>query len=137
MCGTNIAAFVLFPILGLGHPDNFPRFRDCHLSKCKQYIDVYARMGSGNRDCWESNEDNCVCPACQSKKIEKQENCISRIDDDFDGTYCTFKFKIPDEYKDDIKYLIDLKKDKISDKYKELIISTFPTIKDKLTNFLK
>jgi len=134
--GANIATFLIYPTLFENHPDSFPRFRDCFVSEDEKTIKVYSRMGGGNRECWEAAKAECDCPACQANEIENQENCISRIDDDFDSTYCTFSFKVPEKYKNDVELIMKNKLKETSKEYKDLILKTFPKIEDKLKKIL-
>ena len=100
------------------------RFRDIYLSGEGDKILLYTRNGGGNRDCWE--EDGCPNfdsntgkylangRLIDSRDIGKPENhdpsClvyvnwhlqqhplyITDYDDDFDCTYATFEFRVPD-----------------------------------------
>lgn len=104
---------------------SFPRYRNI-FSQDEEFekrtgnkadIFVYTRMGGGNRDCWGEDynvneedahiQDNrpCQCPACESYRIERHENCVGRYDDDFDCTYTTFGFKVPDDLREDFDKL--------------------------------
>ena len=134
--GCDMASFLVFPMLGFGHPENFPRFRDCHIEG--EFIEVLSRMGGGNRDCWEKGEENCDCCACMADKIEKNPLCISRTDDDFDCTYCTFKFKVPEEWKKDFELIKNGNLKETSEKYKNLVLSIVKTeeLKEKLKKIL-
>jgi hypothetical protein len=96
--------------------DHFPRFRNVFLeddeSVYEADIFVYTRMGGGNRECWagyteyEKDENGeCTCPAHDAARLEADPNCVGRYDDSFDCTYCTFAFKIPDEWREDWELL--------------------------------
>lgn len=127
--GVNPATFVVFPLLGLGHAEDckIPRFRDCFISKDNKHIEVYTRMGGGNREC-TCKDDICKdegkdrCWACISEEIEESESCISRIDNDFDCTYCLFTFKVPDRWKKDFDLIVAGNIKETSKEYKALII---------------
>lgn len=136
MNGINPAAFFIYPVLFENHPDDFPRFRDCFYNSESRTIEVYSRMGNGNRECWEDYKDDCTCLACKCNIIEKNENFISRVDDTFDSTYCTFSFKIPEKYERDVELLLTGKIKDTSKEYKNLLINIFPKIKDELINLL-
>lgn len=66
------------------------RFRDCYLSKDGKAIIIYTRNGGGNREDYAYVFDN----------LSKHPNYIKDYDDDFDNTYASIEFSIPDEYKD-------------------------------------
>lgn len=131
--GVNIAAFLIFPLLGFGRADDskIPRFRDCFLNETN--IEVLSRMGGGNRDCF--CEDNVMkegeCNACKADKIEESDACISRKDDADDRTYCIFNFKFPEKWEKDIELIKETKFKETSKEYKDFIISNLKSEKGK------
>lgn len=97
--GKSSAAPALLKMLGLGE-DDFYRFRDCYLTEDGK-IAVYTRGGGGNRECW--NDDDCEngqhsvgCVITIQEENRKHPCYLSDSDDDFDNTYATFYFKVPD-----------------------------------------
>ncbi|HXU26266.1 MAG TPA: hypothetical protein VN698_03475, partial [Bacteroidia bacterium] len=62
------------------------------------YLQVYTRCGGGNRE------------SCQHvfDEIAKHPLYSHNADDDYDTTYCTFFFNIPDEYKEICKDILDM-----------------------------
>jgi len=157
--GVNPAAFLILPMLGK-HADDYPRFRDCFVQKRKfvlskeglpymtmdeenpkwfenerepePVICVLTRMGGGNRECWEDGEEDCECAACEADKLEQHELCIERFDDDFDCTYCTFVFRVPDKWRADYDLIVGGKLSEISEEYKKELYRVYPKLKDKL-----
>lgn len=143
--GVNISAFIIFPLILDYHPDDFPRFRDCFVDDDGKHVLVYSRMGGGNRRCWNLYETDdygyqngkCLCPGCKADEIEEHELFVSRIDDDFDSTYCTFKFKVPKKWENDFNLIKEGKIKDTSEEYKQKILKMFPKIKDKLEILFK
>lgn len=63
-------------------------------------IAVYTRNGGGNRECWNNTDGACDCTGCTiTNIIPKHPNYLFDKDDDFDCTYCTIYFSIPDSFK--------------------------------------
>ena len=85
--GMNPDRDKLLSLLGLSVND-FYRFRDCYLTEDGQ-IAVYTRGGGGNRD---DHED-------PRTEFGNNPNFLGAEDDDFDCTYMTYTFKVPDEAK--------------------------------------
>ena len=54
--GFNPACLLFMPMLGRKQ-DEYPRFRDCFLSEDKKHIDIYTRVGGGNRGCGYGEEE--------------------------------------------------------------------------------
>ena len=123
--GVNQATFFILPMLGEKHPDKYPRFRDCWFDKDENRICVYTRVGGNNRGCGFGEDD-----------LYKHPLFISTEDDDFDNTYATYYFSVPDEFKDDLDKILAGKIRNTSEKYKSRIFKVFPTIKEKLEKIL-
>ena len=70
--------------------DEFKRYRDCYLSKDGKSIIVYTRLGGGNRPDYQE----------VYKQIKKHPYYIKDYDDDFDSTYASFEFIIPEKHKE-------------------------------------
>lgn len=90
--GQNPAADMILATLGLTRGD-CGRFRDCFVADSR--IAVYTRNGGGNRDDYEAVFDNLSDHPCY----------LYNEDDDCDPTYCTFYFRFPDEFAEDLKKL--------------------------------
>ena len=100
----------------LGNPE-VPRYRDCYLDD--ERIAIYTRTGGGNRDAYESEER---CRANYPEYFEGDDpvtgpwnadlralsGYIYDDDDEFDSTYATFYFKIPEHFAGLIKTLHEI-----------------------------
>ncbi len=82
---TNPIAPLLLSTLGLTQ-EQIGRFRDCFLSG--DQIAIYTRMGGGNREYWED----------KIAFLQKLPGYLRDEDDDFDSTYATFYFSLPEKY---------------------------------------
>ena len=85
--GNNELSSELLEILDLDKED-FGRFRDCYLSEDKKKIIVYTRCGGGNREDYQEMFD----------KMEQHPLYLTDYDDDFDTTYASIEFKLPEKY---------------------------------------
>lgn len=103
--------------------DSFPRFRDIFLES--DNIHVYTRMGAGNAECWESGEEECDCVGCRAAKIELHPDCIETHEDEFDCTYKTFVFRVPDKWKSDFKKIEVGNLKDTSQEYKDTLLDIF------------
>lgn len=123
----NTDAIFVFSVLGLGHPESFPRYRDCYCDG--KAIVVWSRMGAGNAKCWEKTIEgkkpkNCNCPACTMKKIRKTHpNYLRRRKWKGDSTYVAYYFSIPEKWYYDIQYLQIGHHQYASPEYKKLVLS--------------
>lgn len=136
--GVNQATFFILPMLGK-HPDEYPRFRDCFIGGLEnadendqfgipqkktseeKVISVYTRVGGGNRDDYES----------QIEELQKMPNYLRDYDDDFDSTFATFVFSIPEKWKADFDKITEGKANEISDDYKQELKRVFPKLAEK------
>mgnify|MGYP001003526079 CR=1 FL=1 len=69
-------------------------------------IAIYTRNGAGNREHWEDGESgiDCPCTGCvQTYYLPANPYYISDADDEFDYTYCTTWFRVPDQYKAELR----------------------------------
>ena len=80
-------------------------------------IHVYTRNGGGNRDCWGWDEyvhpdqkpERCICPGCCIEKILPTHPLyVMDYDDDFDCTYATIEFRIPEAAQNLVRFLMEL-----------------------------
>ena len=115
--GVNPATFFILPMLGEKHPDNYPRFRDCFIENDE--IHVYTRVGGGNRNCGFGEEE-----------LQSHPNYLRDFDDDYDCTYATYVFSVPNEFKPDFELIKAGKIKEISEKYKERLYLVFPKLKE-------
>jgi len=132
--GFNPGVIILLPMLKM-HPDSIPRFRDCYLGEDENCIAVYTRLGAGNRECFcDEFEEKSECYACKAETVlRKHKNYIRDFDDnDYDSTYATFLFSVPEEFKEDFKKIKEGKIKDTSENYKNTVFNVFPKIKDKI-----
>jgi hypothetical protein len=93
--GRNPLSPFYLAILGLDIAD-VGRFRDCFLQKTDEgevRIVIYTRNGGGNRDAYEE----------VTKNLQAHPEYVTDFDDDFDCTYASYVFKVPDKLIDTVK----------------------------------
>lgn len=101
--GVNPRASAIVEALNLDF-DTIPRFRDAHIAERdgQPVVAVYTRMGAGNRGHWEffndegKDDDDCACPGCRAIELTRHPLYLTDEDDDFDPTYATYYFAVPD-----------------------------------------
>lgn len=103
LCGFNPACVMIMPMLGRKQ-DDYP-------------IAIYTRVGGGNRGCGYGEEE-----------LYKDPNFITTYDDDFDSTYGTYEFKVPEQWKEDFDKILDNRFADVSDAYVEQVKSIFPKL---------
>lgn len=118
LMGYNLSCFIFMPMLGR-KADEYPRFRDCFISEDKKYIEIYTRVGGANRGCGYGEEE-----------LYKDPNFVETYDDDYDNTYATYKFKIPQKWNADFDYIMNGEMDKVSDEYVACVKSFYPGSKE-------
>jgi hypothetical protein len=95
--GVNAFSSTLLQMLGTT-PNKIPRYRDCFLSKDGTEIIIYTRTGGGNREAYEvENESLRLIPG-----FKRDE------DDDFDCTYASFFFEVPEHFKAQVTLIKDM-----------------------------
>lgn len=114
MQGYNTACILFLPMLGRRY-DEYPRFRDCFISEDGKHIDIYTRVGGNNRESGYGEE-----------VLYEDENFVTTFDDDFDNTYGTYRFKVPDKWLDDYNYIVEGEFSKVSDEYVNIVKSFYP-----------
>lgn len=122
--GVTQAVFFVMPMLGEEHPETYPRFRDCFLKdddhpEYDDFIHVYTRVGGNNRGCG-FGEDELI----------QHPNYVTSFDDDFDNTYASYIFSIPDEWKYDFAKFKAGDIRNFSLNYQARIRHVFPKLKD-------
>lgn len=85
--GENELADDLLKMLNLTKED-CGRYRDCYLDEKGEKIIVYTRNGGGNREYYEEVFD----------KLSSHTNYLCDYDDDFDCTYASIEFSVPDKF---------------------------------------
>jgi len=117
--GWNPACVMLAPMLTDENPQQFfPRFRDCYLSEDEDHIEIYTRVGGGNRDDY----------ADEIEELRSMPTYVSDEDDDFDFTYATFMFGVPEEWRADFEHVRAGEYDKLSDAYVERMQKCYPKL---------
>lgn len=114
--GFNPGCVILLPMLGR-KSDEYPRFRDCYLSDDEKHIDVYTRVGGGNRNCGYGEEE-----------LYKDENYVETFDDSFDSTYATYRFNPPKKWEKDFQHIVKKEFDQVSGEYIDLIKQFYPSL---------
>lgn len=116
--GYNPACLLILPMLGRKQED-YPRFRDCYVTD-ENNIAIYTRVGGGNRNCGFGEE-----------ALYDDENFIKTYDDEFDETYVTYEFKVPDRWKNDFDKILNSKMSDISNEYIEYLKNFYPKLASK------
>jgi len=116
LMGYNPACIVFLPMLGRKQ-EEYPRFRDCFLSDDAEHIDVYTRVGGNNRGCGYGEEE-----------LYKDENYVETFDDDYDNTYATYRFKVPEKWKSDFHLITSGMLNKVSDEYVNHVKNFYPKL---------
>jgi len=94
--GKNNFSEILLAMLGLVTGD-VGRFRDCYPSDDGSEIIVYTRNGGGNREAYQEVFD----------RLRLHPNYIGDADDDYDCTYATIRFSVPDKFKEAVRQIAD------------------------------
>lgn len=113
--GFNPACVFIMPMLGRKQ-EEWPRFRDCFVTE-EGNIAIYTRVGGGNRNCGYNEE-----------KLYEDENFIKTYDDEYDTTYGTYEFKVPDKWKADFDLIVNGSINKVSEDYKSYLMEFFPKL---------
>lgn len=116
MMGFNPCCILFMPMLGR-KPEEYPRFRDCFLSDDNKHIDIYTRVGGGNRNTGYGEEE-----------LYKDENFVETFDDDYDNTYGTYRFKVPIKWQSDFDLIVEGKIKDVSDNYVVYLKEFFPKL---------
>lgn len=116
--GFNPACVFIMPMLGRKQ-EEWPRFRDCFVTEDNN-IAIYTRVGGGNRNCGYNEE-----------KLYEDENFIRTYDDDYDTTYGTYEFKVPEKWKADFDMILSGDMSKVSDEYIAYLKEFFPLLNEK------
>ena len=112
--GYNPACIVILPMLGRKE-DEYPRFRDCFVEDGK--IAIYTRVGGNNRNCGYGEE-----------KLYEDPNYVSTYDDEFDSTYATYLFNVPEKWKADFDLIMADKFSEVSDEYYQQVCEFYPKL---------
>lgn len=110
--GENELADDLLKMLNLTKED-CGRYRDCYLDEKGEKIIVYTRNGGGNREYYEEVFD----------KLSSHTNYLCDYDDNFDCTYASIEFSVPDKFIELTKEFVKKGADTTtgSEKFKKLL----------------
>jgi hypothetical protein len=115
LMGFNPACVAILPMLGRKE-NEYPRFRDCYVTD-EGNIAIYTRVGGGNRDAGFGEEE-----------LYKDENFLTTYDDEYDSTYGTYEFKVPEKWKADFDKIIDGRSDEVSNEYLTYVKEFYPKL---------
>lgn len=123
--GVNGATFFILPMLGK-RPDGYPRFRDCFTGdenhrEYDDYIHVYTRTGGGNREMYES----------ENNEIRDMEGFVIDYDDDFDSTFASWVFLIPERWRSDYEKIKAGSIENVSEEYQAELRRIYPELNQK------
>lgn len=118
LMGFNPACVLIMPMLGRKQ-EEYPRFRDCFVTE-ENNIAIYTRVGGGNRGCGFGEEELYV-----------DENFLETYDDDFDCTYATYVFKVPEKWKGDFDLIVNGKLQEVSKEYVNYVKEFYPKLAEK------
>jgi hypothetical protein len=105
--GMNEASDAILATLGLTKSD-CGRFRNCWIEKIndKYRIVVYTRNGGGNREHYNDETiegEDCGCTGCIIQyALPKNPLYLGDEDDDYDCTYASIYFSLPEDYKNEL-----------------------------------
>ena len=116
--GYNPACLLVMPMLGRKQED-YPRFRDCFVTG-DQNIGIFTRVGGNNRNCGYGEE-----------KLYDDPNYIRTYDDEFDSTYATYVFSVPEKWKKDFDLILAGRLNEVSDEYVAYLREFFPLLNEK------
>lgn len=123
--GATPATFFVLPMLGK-HPDQYPRFRDCFLSdqerpEYNDHIHIYTRTGGNNREDYEGS----------NQEMQSMPGFVADYDDDFDNTYASWIFKVPEKWASDFAKIKSGNIKEISAEYRAELYRVYPNLKEK------
>ena len=101
---------VLLGMLGV-NKEYFDRFRDAELIKDGTVIQIFTRLGGGNREDYPKTW----------QKIQSHELYITDYDDEFDETYAYIEFYVPEKYKETAKKMFKGEPISFKDKFNKEI----------------
>ncbi len=117
MNGFNPACVLIMPMLGRKQED-YPRFRDCFVEDGK--IAIFTRVGGGNRGCGFGEEE-----------LYKDPNFDTTYDDEFDSTYATYLFNVPEKWKADFDKIVNGDFAGVSEDYYKHVTEFYPLLAEK------
>jgi hypothetical protein len=103
------------PMLGRKQAE-WPRFRDCWVTE-EGNIAIYTRVGGGNRNCGYGEE-----------QLYEDPDFLKTYDDEYDTTYATYEFKVPEKWKADFDLIMNGGIKEVSEEYKIYLKEFFPKL---------
>lgn len=141
--GVNPATFLILPMLGK-HPSEYPRFRDCWAGKTSKneevdkfgipvihndpktkIISIYTRVGGNNREDHQEEID----------ELRAMPEYVGDFDDDFDNTFATFEFNVPEKWVNDYNLIVENKTKEVSPEYQSEMKRVFPKLAKQFSKF--
>ena len=117
--GFNPACIFLAPMLTDENPQGFfPRFRDCFMGEDNETIEIFTRVGGGNREYYEE----------EIEKLQSMPTYIRDEDNAFDCTYATFTFGVPSKWRVDFDAIAHGDFRSVTDAYVERMQACFPKL---------
>lgn len=116
--GFNLACVMIMPMLDRKQED-WPRFRDCFVTEY-EHIAIYTRVGGPNRNSGYGEEVLYTLP-----------NFIKTYDDEYDNTYGTYEFSVPDKWKADFDLIMKGDVLKVSEEYVQHVRDFYPVLAEK------
>lgn len=113
--GFSPACLFIMPMLGRKQ-EEYPRFRDCFVTD-EGNIAIYTRVGGGNRN-----------TVYEEEKLYEDENFLTTYDDEYDSTYGTYEFKVPEKWKADFDNIMSGKVTEVSEEYIKYVKDFYPTL---------
>lgn len=113
--GVNPVAGLLLKMLGIDLAnlnERVGRFRDCYLHRGDDgqvEIHVFTRNGGGNRDDY----------IAVTMGLRLHPNYLRDFDDDFDCTYATYAFAVPEPYKPIVASIVEQRPDSMPKPFAE------------------
>lgn len=115
--GFNPACIWIMPMLGRKQ-EEYPRFRDCFVENGN--IAIYTRVGGNNRNSGFGEEE-----------LYSDPNFIDTYNDEFDTTYATYLFRVPEKWKADFDKIMDGNISEVSMEYQNYLREFFPILNEK------
>lgn len=114
--GFNPACLFFLPMLGRKE-SGYPRFRDCFLTDDEERIAIFTRVGGNNRGCGFGEEELMQDPLF-----------VKTYDDDFDNTYGTYEFNVPEQWEADFRRIVQGKYSEVSPEYIQVVKEFYPKL---------
>ena len=114
--GFNPACVLVMPMLGRKE-NEWPRFRDCFVSKDGKRIVILTRVGGNNRDQGYGEEE-----------LYKDPLFVTTYDAEDDNTYGFYEFNVPEKWKRDFEFIVAKKPEKVSDEYVKYLKEFYPKL---------